>query len=400
MARLIALLLTLSIIAQLPVVLAYADAKPTIVILRFGPLQTFDVTEGAILDVLESYSFISAEENAILRQRQDLEGKHVNIYWGSANFDLPTANIMMREALDHEPDVLVTLTTSVTQLAINNTMDLENPPKVLFTSVYNPYEAGIIASSCIKPAHVTGSISVGPYRDILTIMLAEQPEIKTIGAIFNSAEPAGVVGAETIQDIGEELGLTVRVKAVTNLEEVNLAALALLDSGIDAIVMPIDLRTGAAGLPIIVNHANEYGVPVFHPILFAVYYGATMSAGFYHYYGQGENVGIILAAYLNGDIDIATTGVNEQGGSAIGINIDMANRQGIEFSKAIIDQADVVVSGESPRMSERVRQELTTQGKVLPLEARLESDMEFLSNLACTPEMIAEQKAALEATDG
>lgn len=387
-------------ILLIPTGFALAEENPTIVILRFGPLQTFDVTEGAILDVLESYGFISTEENAILQTRQDLEGEHINVYWGSANFDLPTANLMMQEALDRQPDALVTLTTTVTQLAIANTIDMENPPVVLFTSVYNPYQAGILESSCIKPAHVTGSISLGPYEDILTIMLAEQPEIRTIGTIFNSGEAAGRVGAEIIKERGEELGLTVLSRAVTALPEVNLAALALLDRGIDAFVMPIDLRTGAAGLPIIVNHANEYGVPVYHPILFAVYYGATFSAGFYHYYAQGENVGIMLAALLNDDIDIASTAVNEQGGSAIGVNVESANRQGIEISQDIIDQADVVVTGDKPQMSERIRQELTTQGDVRPLEDRLASDRAFLADLACTAEMIAEQRATLDAADG
>lgn len=391
------ILLLLSMIL-LPMGLARADDKPTIAILRFGPLQTFDTTEGAILDVLESYGFITAEENALLRARQDFEGERVKIHWGSANFDLPTANLMIQEALDREPDVIVTLTTTVTQLALNSTSKMEKPPAVLFTSVYNPYEAGIIEAPCIKPEHVSGSISVGPYEDILTIMMKQQPEIKTIGTIFNSGEAAGVAGAATIQRIGEELGLTVLARSVTTLAEVNLAALALLDNGIDAFVMPIDLRTGAAGLPIIVNHANEFGVPVYHPILFAVYYGATMSAGFYHYYGQGENVGIMLAAYLNGDIDLAATGVNEQSGAAIGVNIETASRQGIELSQEIIDQADVIVSGDNPRMSERVRQEMTTEGVVPPLEERLEADQAFLARLECTAQRIAEEQAALDAS--
>ena len=377
--------------------LARADDKPTVAILRFGPLQTFDTTEGAILDVLESYGFINSEENAFLHTRQDLEGERINIFWGSANFDLSTANLMIQEALDREPDVIVTVTTTVTQLALNQTSRMADPPAALFTSVYNPYESGIIDAPCIKPEHVTGSISVGPYEDIMTIMVTQQPEVETIGTIFNSGESAGIVGAEIIQQIGEELGLTVLARAVTNLSEVNLAALALLDNDIDAFFMPIDLRTGAAGLPIIVNHASEFGVPVYHPILFAVYYGATVSAGFYHYYAQGENVGIMVAAYLNGEIDLATTGVNEQSGAAIGVNVEVANRQGIELTEEILDQADVLVSADNPRMSERVRQELTTQGAVLPLVDRLEADKIFLANLNCTPERIAEEQAALEA---
>lgn len=375
----------------------HAQENPTVAILRFGSLRTFDVTEGAILDVLESYGFISSEENAMLRSREDLQGENINIVWGSADFDLPSANLMLETALDQEPDVLVTITTSITQLAINATSDMDDPPALLFTSVYNPYEAGILQSSCVKPEHVGGSLSSTPYEEVISLLLGENPDIQMIGTIFNSSEAAGMVGAAEIGRIGEELGLTVLEAAVTNIDEMNLAAEGLISKGIDAFVMPIDLRTGAAGLPIVVNLGNEYGIPVFHPILFSIYYGATVSSGFYHYYAQGENVGILLAAHLNGDIDIATTAINEQTGSAIGLNLDMAGRQGIELSQELIDQADAVIENGEATISERVGAELRLQGAVIPLEERLAGDQEFLAKLVCSPERIAEEQAELAA---
>ncbi|MCY4147486.1 MAG: hypothetical protein OXF90_13595, partial [Chloroflexi bacterium] len=137
---------------MLPLAAVQAEDNPTVAILRFGSLRTFDVTEGAILDVLESYGWISAEENAQLSNREDLEGENINIIWGSADFDLPSANLMLEATLDQEPDVLLTITTAITQLAINAVADLDDPPTVLFTSVYNPYKAGILESACIKPA--------------------------------------------------------------------------------------------------------------------------------------------------------------------------------------------------------------------------------------------------------
>ncbi|MCY4072819.1 MAG: hypothetical protein OXG60_16120, partial [Chloroflexi bacterium] len=54
--------------------IATAQDNPTIAILRFGALPNVDITEGAILDVLESYGFISTEENRIFEARRDYEG--------------------------------------------------------------------------------------------------------------------------------------------------------------------------------------------------------------------------------------------------------------------------------------------------------------------------------------
>lgn len=381
----------------LPLAAAHADDNPTVAIVRFGALRTFDVTEGAILDVLESYGFISGEENAAARDHQDLTGEKLNIIWGSADFDLPTANLMLENVLDAEPDALVTITTTITQLAINATGDMDDPPALFFTSVYNPYEAGIVQSACIKPAHVAGSLSSTPYEDILNLLDSQMPDVQTIGTIYNSAEAAGVVGVQEITRIAEGKGLTVIAAAVSDISGINLAAEGLINKGIDAFVMPIDLRTGAAGLPIVVNLGNEYGLPVFHPILFAVYYGATVSSGFYHYYAQGENVGVMLAAHLNGELDTATTAINEQVGSAIGINLDVARQQGIEISQDVVDEADAVIENGEAALSERVALELAQYGEIVPLEERAEADQAFLAALHCSEERIAAEQAALDA---
>ena len=76
-------LLTLFVLALAfaPAAMGQAD-NPTIAILRFGPLPNNDITEGAILDVLESYGFVSAEENRIFEARRDYEGENITIYWG------------------------------------------------------------------------------------------------------------------------------------------------------------------------------------------------------------------------------------------------------------------------------------------------------------------------------
>ncbi|MCY4146902.1 MAG: ABC transporter substrate binding protein [Chloroflexi bacterium] len=384
-------------LALLPFAAAQAQDNPTIAILRFGDLPTYDVTEGALLDVLEAYGFISAEENAILHTRQDLQGENMRVVFGSANFDLPTASLMLENALDYEPDALVTLTTTVTQMAVNATSDLESPPAIFFSSVYDPYEAGIAQSPCLKPDHVMGAISTTPYDDILYLMLEHYPEIERIATIFDSAESAGVAGAAEIKRMGEILGLTVLDTAVAGVDGVLLAANSLIDRGAQAFVMPIDLRMDAAGLPQIINLGSEYGIPVFHPALFSIESGATLSFGFYNFYAQGENLGRMLGAHLNGRLDIAQTGLIVQSSEAIGVNLDMAAEQGIEISQEILEQADAVIEAGETTLSELAQYETRTDA-ALPVADRLLGDEEFLAFLAtqvCTPERIAAEQAEL-----
>lgn len=371
--------------------------NPTIAILRFGALPSLDITEGAVLDLLESYGYLSAEENRILEDRRDHQGENVNVIWGDAGFDFPTITIMVENAIDEGANVLVTLGTPVTLIAVNVTLEAEDPPAVLFTAVHNPYRAGIADASCLKPAHVTGSEIETSYEYVFDALQKQNPALSVIGTIYDTAEASGVYGVERISDLASEMGIAAEVAGVTALADLRAATDGLMQKGADAIVLPVDNLT-TQGLPIIVTIANENGVPVFHPSLGSIYYGATIGAGYSGFYDNGVRVGIKLAAHLNGDIDIATTGIFVAAGEGLGINLDSANLQGVEVASELIREADVVLEGGSPvRVSARVMQKIRQRGVVIPLERRREADMDFLARIQCSEEMIAEQRAALDA---
>ncbi len=374
--------------------------NPTIAILRFGALPSLDITEGAVLDLLESYGYLSPEENRILEDRRDHHGQYVNVIWGDAGFDYPTVNIMVENAIDEGADVLVTLGTPVTLTAVHTTLEAEDPPAVLFTSVHNPYLAGIADASCLKPAHVTGTEIETSYEYVFDALQKQDPALSVIGTIYDTAEASGVYGVDRITDLAGEIGISTEVAGVTSLADLRAATDSLMQKGADAIVLPIDSLT-TQGLPIIVTIANENGVPVFHPSLGSIYYGATIGAGYSAFYDNGVRVGIMLAAHLSGDIDIATTGIYVASGEGLGINLDSANMQGVEVSSDLMREADVVLEGGSPvRVSARVMQRIRQRGVVIPLEQRQEADREFLAKIQCSEETIAEQQAALEAAEG
>ncbi|MCY3798734.1 MAG: ABC transporter substrate binding protein [Chloroflexi bacterium] len=385
-------------LAFAPAAMAQAD-NPTIAILRFGALPSLDITEGAILDLLEAYGYLSSEENRILEERRDHQGENINIIWGDAGFDYPTVTLMVENAIDEDADALVTLGTPVTLVTVNTTLDLEEPPAVLFTAVHSPYLAGIADSACIKPAHVTGSEIETSYEFVFDALRKQNPALSVIGTIYDTAAASGVYGIERIADLAEGMGISVEVAGVTALSDLRAATAGLMQKGADAIVLPIDSLT-TQGLPIIVTIANENGVPVFHPSMGSIYYGATIGAGYSGFYDNGVRVGIMLAAYLNGDIDIATTGIHVATGRGLGINLDSASLQDVEVSSELMREADVVLEGGNPtRVSARIRQKIRQRGVVIPLERRQDADREFLAAIQCSEEMIAEQQAALYAAE-
>ena len=387
---LLSLILVLTLRAQ-------DDSKPTVAILHFGSFSNINLSIKGTLDMLQAYGFFNQEERAELDQRQDLEGEGINIIWGDAGFDFGYANLMVRDALEKDPDALITITTPVTQMAVGATLDMEDPPIVIFNVVGNPYFAGIASAPCIKPSHVSGSQFLAPYDRIVPLLRLQDPDMQVVGTIFTSSEASGVFGASQITAVGESLGLKVERASITSGAELTVAAEGLVSKGIEAFILPTE-ATVSSGLPAIIKVATENDLPVMYTAGNAVYRGATIGAGIYSYFKEGVIAARMLIAHLEGEIDIATAGINLQSDMSVGVNLDMAADQGIEISQELLAVADFVL--EDGQSSEGVTPELPEVNPYLEdmtLDERRAADLAFLAGLYCTDEMIAEQQAALDA---
>ena len=438
MFRKLSLLLTaIFLLSLLPGISAQDDDNPTIAILRFGPIGSATTAESALLDVLQVYGFINAEERMSLMEGQDFIGENINIVRGDANYDLPSANVIVEAALDQGADVLVAFTTPVAQIAVNTTLDQDEPTPVIFGGVYNPYRAGIAEAACIKPDHVTGTESVQPYDEAFQIFLMQNPDLKLVGTIYSSNEASGIYGAERISEIGESLGITVESVAVTSVSDLRAAAQSLVNMGIEALVLPSDY-TVTNGLPIIAAAANDNAIPVFQTTTGAIFQGATLGAGYWQHFEQGRRAGLMLAAWLNGELDIAATAIDSHAGMAVSVNMNAASELGIDIAEELIETADFLIQDESVALSERIglgmlrkmgANEAILQAArgfmaTIPLEDMgrgqftippelanfliesrraeefMAADAAYLASLQCTEEMIAEQQAALDAAGG
>ena len=397
MYRIVVVLLALLAPIAGPAMQAQEDEKPTIAILSLGYHSNVNLSVKGTLDMLQAYGYINHEERAVVDQRQDLEGEGINIFFGDAAFDIGFVNLMVRDALDRDPDALITITTPVTQIAAKATLDMEDPPVVIFNVVSNPYAAGIADAPCIKPAHISGSQFLAPYDRIVPLMLLQNPDMQVVGTIFTSSEPSGAFGAGQISAIGESLGLQVEQAAIVSTADLTIAAEGLVSKGIEAFILPTE-ATVASGLPAIIQVANEHGIPVMYSAGNAVYRGATIGAGVYSYFKEGVIAARMLIAHWEGAIDIAAAGINLQNDMSVGINLDVAADQETEISQELLAAADFVIeNGQSSQGVTPGLPEVNPYLEDMSLDERRASDLEFLAALNCSDEIIAEQQAALDA---
>ena len=392
-------LLTLALLVAAPA-LAQADFKPTIAILRYGGTPLTALAEKGILDMLEAYGMVNAEERAVLDTAEDLQGERINVIYGDAGFDIPAANIMVEDALDRGAGALLTLSTPVSQIAANATRDLDDPPALIFAIVTAPYFAGIADAPCIKDSHIAGTQTDVPYDKFVPLLKVQNPEMKVVGTIVNLAEPNSVFGTEQIVQLAEDLGMRVEVAPVVSPADLQIATNGLISKGVEAIALPASYTT-SIGLSTIVDAATEHGgIPIFSIVAQHVYRGATVGADFYSLYREGVIAARMLIAHLNGDADISRLSVNLLPGFTVAVNLDSAAEAGVEISDDLLAMTDwLIEDGES---TEGVTPDLPEHGIELPelsLQERREADLAFLAGLYCTDEMIAEQRAQLEASN-
>ena len=376
--------------------LAQAEGK-TLALLSFGRSPApYSVTEAAILQQLAADGWLGESDLGELSERGEIHGARLSVYPMDAGWALDQLPLMIDSALDLEADVLVAFTTPVAQAAVNATSDMENPPAVIFASSYFPFAAGLADAPCLKPNHVTGSQIIPPYELLVDLVLMQQPNIQTVGVMFSADQIAGVEGAALVTALAEARGIEVKQAAVTHPVDFSAAMNGLASRDVEAVILAIDTLM-STGLSSIVAIATESLVPVYYPSLGGVYEGALISAGYFRQSGQGLNVGRMVSAALNGEVDIARTAIAAIGGDGIGVNLNAAADIELELAPEIWNKVDVQFGDEHLRLSERVIAAQLEYDGHFATEERRAADRAFLDDLYCTDQMIAEQQAALDA---
>ena len=398
MIRLAVLMLTLASLLVTPSAMAQDAGNPTIAWLKWGDSRNVALAEKAILDLLELYGFINEEERAMLDEERSIEGERLNVIHGDALFDRLEANALIDRALDRDADVFITFTTQMTQIVYYAIREFMDPPKLIFTVTSGPYITGVAKTSCVKPDFVIGTVPTTNYEDIVPLLLLQDPEMKVVGAIYSPQQRASEVGVARIKAIGETLGLKVVAEPIIVTPDLYQAVQNLADQGAEAIIIPIFTFQG---FQLLLSLSYDYGLPVLFSAPQNAFRGGTIGGGFYGLYKQGAIAGSMLAAHLNGDIDIARTSIYESDDFAWGVNLDAASLQDVQISQALLDGAAYVVeNGESAQGVTLQWPEAEITLPEMSMEERRAADLEFLAGLECTPEMIAEQQAELDAATG
>lgn len=239
--------------------------------------------------------------------------------------DNATLNDICKLFVSDGVDLIIPIATPAATAAAAAVQGTDIP--LVYSAVTDPVGAQLAESMEAPGQNMTGTSDYIDTNKILDLALAQNPELKTLGIIYNLGEPNSVTTVASLKPVLEEKGIAAVESTVTNAGEVQLATQNLLAQGAEAIFIPTD-NTVADGLAVLATTAIEAGVPVYPAADSMVRDGGLATTGV-NYTALGERTAQMAVDILNG-ADPATTPVVVLNDGIITVNTTTAAALGID----------------------------------------------------------------------
>jgi len=293
----------------------------------------FQVNEAPHLNEARKGFIQALEDNGLV------DGGNVNLILRNGKGDIAEVQKIAQAFVREKVDMICALSTPCLQAALNASHKIQ----IRFTSVANPYRAGAGRSAEYHLSNVAGVASTGPIKQALAFIKEVLPEAKRIGTLWTPSELNSEYYLELCRIGARELGLEMVAVPVANKSEVFLSAQILINKKIDAIYQISD-NTINESFEAVGKVAEENAVPLFGGFLLSTHSGACAAMG-WDFFDMGYKAGKIALRVKNGQSP-SNIPIQYMKEIKIHINLLAAEKQGIEFSAEILEQADEILGRE------------------------------------------------------
>lgn len=293
----------------------------------------FQVNEAPHLNEARKGFIRAFEDNGLV------DGVNVYLILRNGQNDIAEVQKIAQSFVREKVDMICAISTPCLQAALN----ASNRIPIIFTSVANPYRAGAGRYAENHLSNVTGVASTGPIKQSLAFVKEVLPQAKRIGTLWTPSELNSEYYLELCRAGARELGLEIVAVPVANKSEVFLSAQILINKKIDAIYQISD-NTINESFEAVGRVAEENGIPLFGGFLLSTHLGACAAMG-WDFFDMGYKTGKIALNVKNGE---SPSGIPIQYMEEIKLhlNLQAAEKQGVEFSAAILERAEEILGRE------------------------------------------------------
>jgi putative tryptophan/tyrosine transport system permease protein len=267
-------------------------------------------------------------------------GVTIDIVLANANGDLPTVNTILDKFLQEGIDVVVPVSSACAQAAINKIKDRP----VVFATVASPFIIGAGQSDTEHLANVTGVYGWVPMEKMMAVVRGILPGPITIGTIWDPAQANSEFNVNNLrQVIAQDPDVTFAGATITGSSEVQQAAVALVQKGINAFVLSPDHHTYAA-FESVLKAAATRKVPICIADVERLKDGAFCALG-YDYTSSGIQAAHLVDRILKGEKP-AKIPFERYRKLTFGFNLQAARELGITIPPDILAQANLLYGAE------------------------------------------------------
>ncbi len=263
----------------------------------------------------EIHEAISAE----LKARAEAAGMELTISDYNGQNDTTMLGQIGAQALDDKVDMIIPIATLAAQTMVTAAEDTGTP--IVYAACSDPETAGLTGLD-----NVAGTSDALNTPFILDMMLAVNPDIKTVGLLFSNSEDNSITPIAEAKKYLDEKGIAYLEKTGNTTDEI-VAAAASLVGRVDAVFTPTDNRVMDAEVAV-AEILNEAGIPHYTGADSFVQSGAFTTCGV-NYTELGKYTADMAFDILEGG---AVPEFHVMDGGIITVNTDTAKALNIDYS--------------------------------------------------------------------
>lgn len=252
-----------------------------------------------------------------------------NILEDNCNLDANVMNQIITNFLAQKADLLVGVATPVAMGMQTATEDNKVP--VVFAAVSDPLGAGLVDSLEAPGANITGTSDYLDTNAVMNLIFAADPDADLIGLLYNVSEDSSTAPISAAKEYLDAKGVKYIERTGTTVDEVMLAAEALVSAGVDAVFTPTDNTVMNAELAIYETFA-EAKIPHYTGADSFALNGAFLGYGV-DYANLGVETANMIAEILLDGKDPGTVPVKTFDNGTATVNTDICAALGLDYDK-------------------------------------------------------------------
>ncbi|MFO7881658.1 MAG: ABC transporter substrate-binding protein [Kosmotogaceae bacterium] len=293
----------------------------------------------AITAIVEHPALDAVREGVIdeLKENGLIQGTDFEVRFQSAQGSMNTAVSIAQHFLSINPAVVVAISTPSAQACVNVMKEIP----VVFSAVTDPVAASLISNFGLNSGNVVGISDMTPVLTQFRLIKLIDPDIESVGIIYNPGETNSKVITEFARNACSELELKL-IEITGSTAPEMISSLNALVSDVDALYIGTD-NTAASSIKSIGNIARNNKVPLITADIDLSRGGGLLGFGF-NYYSVGRETGKIVFDILQGkepsEIESRIIGADSL---VLYVDVDLAEELDIILPDSLIDRADILV---------------------------------------------------------